>query len=213
MKEKYGAFLGLALLGLLLVSQVRIQTLEEKINLPKGERVRIVVYRKPWSSYGNEILIESPYGQTRKKFTGKKALNIWKLCQGDLEGDGDPEIGLGVYKKSPHHQVMARRPFFYSLDEGNLKPKFRASRLSLPMEDFILYDIDKDGREEVVSIERRDDQYFLAGYHYLNFHLSRDYFSRPLEEKPEFKEADLGSVLYKGRAWSLKCRGKEIVLL
>lgn len=213
MKRKYGAFLGLALLGLLLVSQVRVKILEEEVALPGQARARIVVYRKPWSSYGNEILIESPYGQTRKKFTGKNALNIWKLCQGDLEGDGNPEIGLGVYKKSPHHQVMARRPFFYSLDEGNLKPKFRASRLSLPMEDFILYDIDKDGREEVVSVERRDDQYFLAGYHYLNFHLSRDYFSRPLEEKPEFKEADLGSVLYKGRAWSLKCRGKEIVLL
>lgn len=211
LKGKLLVFLALILVLCLGISQIQIKVLEETISLPKEGKVTLVLYRKAFSKYGNTIEIRRGQKSTWKKFQGKNALNIWKLCLGDVDGDGEVEIALGVYKKAPHHQVMARRPFLYNIENGKLKAKFRASRLSLPMEDFTLYDIDKDGREEILSVERKAGQYFLAAYHYLNFHISRDYLSKPLEEKPLLEEKP-GWIRYQGETQLLEINGKEIVL-
>lgn len=211
LKGKLLVFLALILVLCLGISQIQIKVLEETISLSREERVTLVLYRKAFSKYGNTIEIRRGQKSTWKKFQGKNSLNIWKLCLGDVDGDGEVEIALGVYKKAPHHQVMARRPFLYNIRDGELQAKFRASRLSLPMEDFTLYDIDKDGREEILSVERRGNQYFLAAYHYSNFHISRDYLSRPLEEKPLLEEKP-GWICYQGETQLLEINGKEIVL-
>ena len=191
------------------ISNIHIKTEEKDIKTKSGE-VKVVLYRKIFSSYSNRIEIERNGELYLKDFKGKNPLNIWKFEAGDVEGDGEKELALGVYKKSPHHKVMAKRVFLYNIVDGKLKPKFRASRLALPMDDFILYDIDEDGRDEVVSIEIKDNTYFIAAYHYKNFHLDRDYVSETLEEKPEF--SDDGKIIYKDRIFDLKINGEEIIL-
>ncbi len=191
------------------ISKIHIKTEEKNIKTKSGV-AKVILYRKPFSSYSNRIEIIIGEENYLRDFKGKNPLNIWKMEVGDVEGDGEDELALGVYKKSPHHQVMAKRVFLYNIVDGKLKPKFRASRLALPMDDFILFDIDKDGRDEVVSIEIKDNTYFIAAYHYKDFHLTRDYVSEPLEKKPKF--SDGGKIIYKDRSFDLKINGEEIIL-
>ena len=80
-----------------------------------------------------------------------------KVQLGDVNGDGLNEVALCVYKTAKFHPVMAKRPFFFDLVKGNLIPLWLGSRLSRPFDDYVLYDLDADGIEEIVSIERLED--------------------------------------------------------
>lgn len=207
MKKKLILSILIIFLVLVGLNYIHIKSDEISLVTSSGE-ARVVLFRKQFSSYSNRIEIETSGDVYRRDFKGENPLNIWKLEVGDVEGDGEMELALGVYKKSPHHKVMAKRVFLYNIVDGRLKPKFRASRLSLPMDDFILYDIDGDGRDEIVSIEIKDKSYFIAAYHYENFHLPRDYVSKPLVMKPSFEEK--GKVMYDGRTFNLNIIEKEI---
>lgn len=207
MKKKLILSILIIFLVLVGLNYLHIKSDEISLMTSSGE-ASVVLFRKPFSSYSNRIEIETNGDVYRKDFKGKNPFNIWKLEVGDVEGNGEMELALGVYKKSPHHKVFMKRVFLYNIVDGRLKPKFRASRLSLPMDDFILYDIDGDGRHEIVSIEIKDKSYFIAAYHYENFHLTRDYVSKPLVMKPSFEEK--GKVMYDGRTINLNIREKEI---
>ena len=209
LKKRLALAVAIILLLTFGISKIHIKTEEKNIKTKSGV-AKVILYRKPFSSYSNRIEIIIGEENYLRDFKGKNPLNIWEMEVGDVEGDKEEELALGVYKKSPHHQVMAKRVFLYNIVDGKLKPKFRASRLALPMDDFILYDIDKDGRDEVVSIEIKDKSYYIAAYHYDNFHLTRDYVSKSFEEKPKF--SDDGKIIYKDRSFDLKINGEEIIL-
>jgi len=80
-------------------------------------------------------------------------LQSLKVQLGDINGDGVPEIALCVYKTAKFHPVMAKRPFFFDLIDGNLIPVWLGSRLSRPFDDYILYDIDGNNTDELISVE------------------------------------------------------------
>lgn len=80
-------------------------------------------------------------------------LNPWKVALGDVDGNGIDDISIGAYKESPLHPVMAKRPFIYSFVDGEIQPKWRGSRLSRPFIDYNFYDLDRDGIDELISIE------------------------------------------------------------
>ena len=80
-----------------------------------------------------------------------------KIQLGDVNGDGVCELAICVYKTTKFHPIMAKRPFFFDLVDGNLIPIWLGSRLSRPFDDYVLRDMDEDGICEVVSTEWLED--------------------------------------------------------
>lgn len=104
--------------------------------------------------YGNRLVLLGYDNELRKLYEREfKELNPWKIQTCDVDGDGRKEIALGVYKEANFHPVMAKRPFLYHWDKGDIVPVWRGSRLSRPFEDYCFYDLDRDGRDELLAIE------------------------------------------------------------
>lgn len=111
-----------------------------------------------FSKYGSEVVIYSLDGEIKEIYREDfSRLKPWKVVLGDIDGDGIDEVSIGVYKKTPFHQVMAKRPFIYSYENNSLQPKWKGSRLSKPFTDYDFCDIDGDGIDEIVSIEILED--------------------------------------------------------
>ncbi|WP_077369389.1 hypothetical protein [Anaerosalibacter sp. Marseille-P3206] len=111
-----------------------------------------------FSKYGKDVVVFSLDGEIKEMYREDfSRLKPWKITTGDIDGDGKCEVSIGVYKKTPFHQVMAKRPFIYSFENNKLVPKWRGSRLSKPFTDYDFCDIDGDGIDEIVSIEILED--------------------------------------------------------
>jgi hypothetical protein len=93
-----------------------------------------------------------------------------KVQLGDINGDGVNEVSVCVYKTAKFHPVMAKRPFFFDLVGGNLVPVWLGSRLSRPFDDYILFDVNDDGADEIISIEALEDgRRVVAAYNWKGF--------------------------------------------
>ncbi len=98
------------------------------------------------------------------------AIKPLKVQLGDVNGDGINEIAVCVYKTAEFHPIMAKRPFFFNLVDGNLVPMWLGSRLSRPFDDYVLRDIDSDDIDEIVSVEQLEDgKRALAAYDWRDF--------------------------------------------
>lgn len=98
------------------------------------------------------------------------ALKPIKVQLGDINGDSVNEVALCVYKTTKFYPIMAKRPFFFDFIEGNLIPVRLGSRLSRPFDDYILYDINADTIDEIISIERLETgECVIAVYNWKGF--------------------------------------------
>jgi len=94
----------------------------------------------------------------------------WKLAIADVDGDGKCEIVLGVHKATRFFPKPHDCLFVYGWDGRRAYPKWLGSALSKPFTDFALADLDGDGRDELVSVERtRDDRRCLVVYSWRGF--------------------------------------------
>jgi hypothetical protein len=113
--------------------------------------------RIPGSGEAWGDFLEIRLGQGKSYVCPLPELKPVRVQLGDVDGDGRAEISLTVYKTALYHPVMAKRPFFFRLEGEALKPVWRGSRLSKPFDDYRLFDFDKDGKAELVSIEHLKD--------------------------------------------------------
>jgi hypothetical protein len=96
--------------------------------------------------------------------------NPWKIQTADVDGDGAFEVSVGVYKTARFHPVMAKRPFIYAWDGTDLKPKWLGSRLSRPFDDYAFADLNGDGADEIIAIERlEDNRCIVQAYEWTGF--------------------------------------------
>lgn len=145
-----------------------------------GEEEIVVLTKKIFSKYGKQVVIYSSTDNEiyRSDFS---ELNPWKVTIGDIDGDGTDEISIGVYKETIFHPIMDKRPFIYSFKDGGLHPKWRGSRLSRPFTEYIFYDIDENGVDEIISIEILENEeklintYKWKGFGFEGFEESKSY--------------------------------------
>ena len=78
----------------------------------------------------------------------------WKIRLADVDGDGRPELVLGVFKRARFDPVPRKRLFVYDWPGHTLVPRWLGSRLSLPFDDFAFVDCNGDGRDELVALEQ-----------------------------------------------------------
>jgi hypothetical protein len=62
----------------------------------------------------------------------------WKLLAGDVDGDGRPEIAIGVRKSTPYYRTRHNCLFIYGVVRGRIRARWLGSRLSRPYVDFAL---------------------------------------------------------------------------
>ncbi|MBP7865161.1 MAG: CapA family protein [Acidobacteria bacterium] len=86
-----------------------------------------------------------------------EGFNPWKVRRADVDGDGEPEVLLGVFKPARYDPEPARRLFVYAREGNAVYPKWFGSRLALPLEDFEVDGKEPDGREALQVEERRGD--------------------------------------------------------
>lgn len=139
-------------------------------------------------------------------------ISPWKIQFCNIDGD-EIELAIGVKKKSPYHSEKVKRLFLYNLSFKNkrLKPKLRISRLSNPLVDFCMLDIDGDGFDEIISIEKDIKNCFdFNGYDYANaFVFEKNYRSKKLNAKPYFIDKN-GSIKVENEIYELFLDGGEI---
>ena len=100
----------------------------------------------------------------------QERLNPWKVLVADVDGDGKPEVLVGVRKKSPHDPVMENRLFVFSWNGERLLPKWLGSRLSRRFDDFTVADVAGDGKMRLFALERGDaGRHRVAEYRWLCF--------------------------------------------
>lgn len=93
---------------------------------------------------------------------------VYRFCHGDIDGDGRPEIGVGVVKATRYDSVAARRLFLFRItDDLYIRPLWLGSRVSHPLHDFTITD---SGYVHTVEHEN-DGTYLAAEYCHAGFGL------------------------------------------
>ena len=92
-----------------------------------------------------------------KWIDNNRQMNPWKILMCDVEGDGRPEVAVGVWKKAQFHPVFDNRLFIYAWEKGMIFPKWLGSRLSSPFLDFNFWDSNHDGLTELIALEYQKD--------------------------------------------------------
>ncbi len=152
-----------------------------------------------WEEYGRELVVYSVESTKKEVYRRNiSTINPWKLTSGDVTGDGQDEISIGVYKESPLHPVMAKRPFIYGFNGKDILPVWRGSRLSRPFEDYLIIDIDDDGISEIVASEYLSNGNMLVNsYKWKGFGFEGYMESLELDLIKDIKESN-GSVMIEG---------------
>ena len=163
MKKKSLTLAILLLLVLIAISRIETTHSYKVIDEELGE-VEMTLAKPIFARFYNKVTFTKDGRSKTKIFDGKYKLNIYKVDLGRVNDENKFDIAFGVYSIAPWHRTPSKRVFLYKVVDLDLKPKFRCSRLINPMYDFILFDIDGDGFDEVVSIEKYKGVYSIGVY-------------------------------------------------
>ena len=135
--------------------------------------VEMTLTKPIFARFYNKVSFTKDGVTKTRSFDGKYKHNIYKVDFGRVNDENKFDIAFGVYSIAPWHRKPSKRVFLYKVVNLELKPKFRCSRLITPMYDFILYDADGDGFDEVVSIESYKGVYSVNIYKQYDMKIER----------------------------------------
>jgi len=104
--------------------------------------------------FGDNLVIRTQNGEQIYDFSDWRP---WKVQTADVDGDGDIEVSVGVFKTTRFDPEYKKRPFLYNWDQDGISPKWLGSRLSREFEDYIFADVDGDGSDDILSVELLPD--------------------------------------------------------
>lgn len=78
----------------------------------------------------------------------------WKLVIADVDGDGIPEILIGVYRKSPYTPAWAQSIFVMTFDGKELIRKWMGSSMGRPLFDFT---VAPEKTQRLLTVQLRED--------------------------------------------------------
>ncbi len=98
--------------------------------------------------------------------------NVFRAEVCDINGDGRPDVCLGVIKPTRYDSAPRRRVQFYTYDGRRLRPLWLGSRLGMPLEDFRI--VRHAGIDRVLTLERerRRGTYAVGLWEWRSFGLS-----------------------------------------
>lgn len=181
-----------------------------------GKPVALTLRKRRFQKFYNEVTLSDDENVNTHVFKDKYTLNIWKWKTGrvnDENNENNEDVVFGVYNIAPHHRIMTNRVFIYTVKDLELRPKFRASRLTYPISDFTLYDIDDDGYDEVVAIEKYKGDTYISAYKEYDLKIERVYFGKFSFEISRFLEngENLSVETEKG-TFNVGLKNKEVYL-
>lgn len=178
-----------------------------------GKSVTLTLRKRRFQRYYNEVTMSDDENVNTHVFKDKYTLNIWKWKTGRVNDENNEDIAFGVYNIAPHHRIMTNRVFIYTVKDLELQPKFRASRLTYPISDFTLFDIDGDGYDEVMAIEKYKGDTYISAYKEYDLKIERVYFGKFLFEISRFSnDSENLSVETEKGTFNVGLKNKEVYL-
>lgn len=178
-----------------------------------GKPVALTLRKRRFQKYYNEVTLGDGENVNTHVFKDKYTLNIWKWKTGRVNDENNEDVVFGVYNIAPHHRIMTNRVFIYTVKDLELQPKFRASRLTYPISDFTLYDIDGDGYDEVLAIEKYKGDTYISAYKEYDLKIERVYFGKFLFEISRFSnDSENLSVETEKGTFNVGLKNKEVYL-
>jgi hypothetical protein len=93
---------------------------------------------------------------------------IYHFEIGDIDNNGKDDIAVGVIKQTYYDSIERKRPFFYKLNKGYLRPLWLGSRLSHPLENFRIKKVGAVNYLQSIEIERNGN-YMVCRYSWNGF--------------------------------------------
>lgn len=203
--KKYGIIIVVILIVGLLIN---IPVFNLSVNGVDGNPCEIKFSKKIYERYPNRVSINGKVHIYKDRYK----LNVWKAEAGTVTEEGEDNIVLGVYNKSPFHQEMEKRVFVYIVKDNELRPRYRASKLSLPFDDFVLYDVDSDGVMEIVTLDNIKGMNSISAYKLKKMTIYREYFSKSYESLSELNVKDGLYVKAGGEMREVVLSGNELLI-
>lgn len=163
--------MGLLLMAAPLAAQGYNKTL--KIDLDRdGKKETLVLDAKRDPSL-------SIYQGKRKTWSGiPRRWKPWKMTTGDVDGDGKLDIILGVHKSTRFMPFEHNCLFVWGFDGKQATKKWLGSSLSKPFSDFLAFDIDGDGEDELIALEQKQNgKKCIVVYSWIGFGFASDWQS------------------------------------
>lgn len=150
-----------------------LQSLECHVGqvLPEGELLFCILgYEGRPYGIMPAVFLRSKDGTREEIWRDKdRGFNPWRIEVVELDDDPEPEIALGVYKKTRRDHHLARRLFIYDWTGYSLSPKWLGSRLALPMEDFKFIKSAGKQHHQLVALEQTPDFKLIRTYRWNEF--------------------------------------------